>query len=40
MWIHKRFDIGRPRAGLSEYDPLADGTADLPTMVLYGVSGR
>jgi hypothetical protein len=34
MWIHKRFDIGRPRADLSEYKPLADGTdpSDLPTM--------
>jgi hypothetical protein len=34
MWIHKRFDIGRPRSDLSEYKPLADGTdpADLPTM--------
>jgi hypothetical protein len=34
MWIHERFDIGRPRADLSEYEPLAGGTdpADLPTM--------
>jgi hypothetical protein len=34
MWIHEWFDIGRPRADLSEYEPLADGTdpADLPTM--------
>jgi hypothetical protein len=34
MWIHERFDIGRPRADLSEYEPLPDGTdpADLPTM--------
>jgi hypothetical protein len=34
MWIHERFDIGRPRADLSEYRPLPDGTdpADLPTM--------
>jgi hypothetical protein len=34
MWIHERFDIGRTRADLSEYEPLADGTdlADLPTM--------
>jgi hypothetical protein len=34
MWIHERFDIGRPRANLSEYEPLADGTdpVDLPTM--------
>jgi hypothetical protein len=34
MWIHERFDIGRPRADLSEYEPLADGTdpADLPTV--------
>jgi hypothetical protein len=34
MWIHERFDIGRPRANLSEYELLPDGTdpADLPTM--------
>jgi hypothetical protein len=34
MWIHERFDIGRPRTDLSEYEPAADGTdpADLPTM--------
>jgi hypothetical protein len=34
MWIRERFDIGRPRADLSEYEPLVDGTdsADLPTM--------
>jgi hypothetical protein len=34
MWIHERFDIGRPRADLSEYEPLPDDTdpADLPTM--------
>jgi hypothetical protein len=34
MWIHERFDIGRPRTDLSEYVPAADGTnpADLPTM--------
>jgi hypothetical protein len=34
MWIHERFDSGRPRADLSEYELLADGTdpADLPTM--------
>jgi hypothetical protein len=34
MWIHEWFNIGRPRADLSEYEPLADGTdpADLPTM--------
>jgi hypothetical protein len=34
MWIHERFDIGRPRTDLSEYEPPADGTdpADLPTM--------
>jgi hypothetical protein len=34
MWIHKRFDIGRPRTDLSEYEPAADGTdpANLPTM--------
>jgi hypothetical protein len=33
-WIHERFDIGRPRTDLSEYEPPADGTdpADLPTM--------
>jgi hypothetical protein len=34
MWIHERFDIGRPRADLSEYEPLPDGTdpTDLHTM--------
>jgi hypothetical protein len=34
MWIHERFNIGRPRTDLSEYEPLADGTnpADLPTV--------
>jgi hypothetical protein len=34
MWIHKRFDIGRPRMDLSEYEPRVDDTdqADLPTM--------
>jgi hypothetical protein len=34
MWIHERFNIGRPQADLSEYEPPADGTdsADLPTM--------
>jgi hypothetical protein len=34
MWIHKWFDIGRPRTDLSEYEAAADGTdpADLPTM--------
>jgi hypothetical protein len=34
MWIHERFDIGRPRTDLSEYEATADGTdpADLPTM--------
>jgi hypothetical protein len=34
MWIHEQFDIGRPRADLLEYEPLAGGTdpADLPTM--------
>jgi hypothetical protein len=34
MWIHERFDIGRPRANLLEYQPLPDGTdpVDLPTM--------
>jgi hypothetical protein len=31
MWIHERFDIGRPRTDLSEYEPMANGTdpADL-----------
>jgi hypothetical protein len=31
MWIYERFDIGRPRADLSEYEPLDVGTdlADL-----------
>jgi hypothetical protein len=35
MWIHERFDIGRPRTDLSEYEQAADGTdpTDLPTMV-------
>jgi hypothetical protein len=34
MWIHERFNIGRPRVDLSKYEPLPDGTdsADLPTM--------
>jgi hypothetical protein len=34
MWIHKRFDIGRPKADLSEYQTLPEDTdpADLPTM--------
>jgi hypothetical protein len=34
MWIHEWFHIGRPRADLSEYELLPDGTdlADLPTM--------
>jgi hypothetical protein len=34
MWIHERFDIGRPRTDLLEYEMPADGTdpADLPTM--------
>jgi hypothetical protein len=34
MWIHERFDIGQPRADLSEYEPLPGGTdpVDLPTM--------
>jgi hypothetical protein len=34
MWIHERFNIGRPRTDLSEYKPAADRTnpADLPTM--------
>jgi hypothetical protein len=34
MWIHERFDIGQPKADLSEYQLLLDGTdpADLPTM--------
>jgi hypothetical protein len=34
MWIHERFNIGRPRTDLSEYEPTADGTdpADFPTM--------
>jgi hypothetical protein len=42
MWIHERFDIGRPRTDLSEYEPPADGTdpADLPSWVLRSVSGR
>jgi hypothetical protein len=34
MWIHERFDIGRPKADLSEYQPLPEDTdpSDLPTM--------
>jgi hypothetical protein len=34
MWIHERFDIGRPRTDLSEHEAAANGTdpADLPTM--------
>jgi hypothetical protein len=34
MWIHERFVISRPRADLSEYEPLPDGTdlANLTTM--------
>jgi hypothetical protein len=34
MWIHERFDIGRPKTDISEYEPATDGTdlADLPTM--------
>jgi hypothetical protein len=34
MWIHERFDIGRPRTDLSEYEAVADDTdpVDLPTM--------
>jgi hypothetical protein len=34
MWIHERFDIGRPKANQSEYEPLPEDTdpADLPTM--------
>jgi hypothetical protein len=34
MWIHERFDIGRPRMDLSEYEQATDGTdpVDLPTM--------
>jgi hypothetical protein len=34
MWIHERFDIGRPKTDLSEYEPPIDGInpAELPTM--------
>jgi hypothetical protein len=34
MWIHKWFNIGRPRTDLPEYEAAADGTdpTDLPTM--------
>jgi hypothetical protein len=34
MWIHERFDIGWPKADLSEYQTLPEDTdlADLPTM--------
>jgi hypothetical protein len=34
IWVHERFDIGRPKADLSEYQTLPEDTdpADLPTM--------
>jgi hypothetical protein len=34
MWIHERFDIGRPKADLLEYQPLPKDTdpADHPTI--------
>jgi hypothetical protein len=34
MWIHEWFDIGRPKADLSEYEPQLEDTdpTDLPTM--------
>jgi hypothetical protein len=34
MWIHERFDIGRPKVDLPEYQPLPEDAypADLPTM--------
>jgi hypothetical protein len=34
MWIHERFDSGRPKVDLSEYKMLPEDTdlADLPTM--------
>jgi hypothetical protein len=38
MRIHERFDIGRPRTDLSEYEPAVDGIdpADLPTRDGFG----
>jgi hypothetical protein len=34
IWIHERFDIGRPKVDLSKYQPLLEDTnpADLPAM--------
>jgi hypothetical protein len=34
MWIYERFDIGRPKADLSEYQTLPEDTdpADLPAI--------
>jgi hypothetical protein len=34
MWIHERFNIGRPKADFSEYQTLPEDTdpANLPTM--------
>jgi hypothetical protein len=42
MWIHERFDIGWPKADISEYQTLPEDTdpADLPPWVLCGASGR
>jgi hypothetical protein len=42
MWMHERFDISRPKADLSEYQPLPEDTdpTDLPPWVLCGASGR
>jgi hypothetical protein len=42
MWIHERFDIGRPKANLSEYEMLPEDIdpMDLPPWVLCGASGR
>jgi hypothetical protein len=40
MWIHERFDIGRPRTDLSEYELTAPTQRTSPPWVLCGVSGK
>jgi hypothetical protein len=42
MWIHERFDIGRPKAVLSEYQTLPDDKTQRtsPPWVLCGASIR
>jgi hypothetical protein len=42
MWIHDRFDIGRHKADLSEYQPLPDDTDQRtsPPWVLCDAPGR